>query len=269
MPHPRAKIRRMFELVEPIAAVSFSDAVLGAFLEHGMRNIWDGYFAGRAAPLGLVPAEVVHAAFYSFAPGEASRHIPWVWTKMTPREAIAIRAQSSAMALRKRFGDLVDSPGLGRTVELAGRAAVSAPTEGRVLYAALRALEPPADPVTRLWHMTTLLREYRGDGHSIALAVNGVGGTEAHVLFALSQGMRPADFGRLHHLPAEHLATVLDGLRRRGLIDATDSFTDLGRATHDRVEAQTDDLAAPEYEVLSAEELDELISGLEPFASAP
>jgi helix-turn-helix protein len=37
---------------------------------------WDGYFASRAAPLGRVPAHVVHAAFYSFAEGEAARHIP-------------------------------------------------------------------------------------------------------------------------------------------------------------------------------------------------
>ena len=27
-------------------------------------------------PLGRVPAHVVHAAFYSFAEGEAARHIP-------------------------------------------------------------------------------------------------------------------------------------------------------------------------------------------------
>ena len=31
----------------------------------------DGYFAGRAAPLGRVPAEVVHAVFYNFADAPA------------------------------------------------------------------------------------------------------------------------------------------------------------------------------------------------------
>ncbi|MTD16752.1 MarR family transcriptional regulator [Nakamurella sp. YIM 132087] len=267
MAHPRAKMRRMFELVEPIAAVSFGDAVLGAFLEHGMRTIWDGYFAGRAAALGRVPAEVVHAAFYSFAEGEAARHIPWVWSKVTPDEAIRIRERSSAAALRHRFGALADPPGLDRTIALATRAAFSAPTEGRVLYAALRSLDLPADPVARLWHVTTLLREYRGDGHSIALAANGIAGTEAHVLFAISLGMRPAEFGRLHHLPAARLDAVLGGLRQRGLIDGN-SFTAAGRALHGRIEALTDDLAAPAYEVLSPGELDELIAGLEPLTAS-
>jgi helix-turn-helix protein len=53
MPHPRARIRRVFELVEPIATVTFSEVPNEAFLALGMRNYWDGYFAGRAAPLGL------------------------------------------------------------------------------------------------------------------------------------------------------------------------------------------------------------------------
>lgn len=75
MAHPRVKIRRLFELIEPIATVSFSEEVDRAFCDVGMRDFWDGYFAGRAAPLGLAPAEVVHAAFYNFAEGEVARHI--------------------------------------------------------------------------------------------------------------------------------------------------------------------------------------------------
>ena len=141
MPHPQAKIHRMFELVEPIGAVSFSEAANEAFLALGMRNYWDGYFAGRAAPLGPASAEVVHAAFYNFADGEVSRHIPWVWGKTTPQEAIAVRERGSTAALRRMIGELADSPGLVRVAELATRAAVSAPIEGRALYAGLRALE--------------------------------------------------------------------------------------------------------------------------------
>jgi hypothetical protein len=40
----------------------------------GLRNYWDGYFAGRAAPLGRASTELVHAIFYNFADGEVSRH---------------------------------------------------------------------------------------------------------------------------------------------------------------------------------------------------
>ena len=52
MRHPQAKVHRMFELVEPIATVTFSEGPTEAFLALGMRNYWDGYFAGRAAGAG-------------------------------------------------------------------------------------------------------------------------------------------------------------------------------------------------------------------------
>jgi hypothetical protein len=267
MPHPQAKIRRMFELVEPIATITFSEVPTEAFLALGMRNYWDGYFAGRAAPLGLAPAEVVHAVFYNFADGEVARHIPWVWGKTTPQEAIAVRERGSATALRQTIGELADSPGLVRVADLATRAAVSAPTEGRALYAGLRALAVPDEPVARLWHATTLLREHRGDGHNAALLAHGIGGTEAHVLLALSLGMKAEEFGRTHHLPKAQLDAVVDGLRGRGLVDAAGGFTDAGRKTSERIEALTDELAAPAYDALDADELDELIAGLEPIAA--
>ncbi|MEY9854869.1 hypothetical protein ABH935_000466 [Catenulispora sp. GAS73] len=268
MPHPQVKVHRMSELIEPIGAVTFSEVPNEGFLALGMRNYWDGYFAGRAAPLGSAPAEVVHAVFYNFAEGEVARHIPWVWGKTTPQEAIAVRERGSAAALRQWIGQLADAPGLARIADLATRAAVSAPTEGRALYAGLRALAVPEEPVARLWHAATLLREHRGDGHNAALLAHGIGGTEAHVLLALSLGMRAEEFGRLHHLPEARLAAVVDGLRGRGLVDAVGGFTDAGRASRERIEALTDELAAPAYDVLSADELDELIAGLEPIAEA-
>src|SRR5437764_10338394 len=76
MSHPQAKVHRVFELIEPIATSTFSQGPTEAFLALGMRNYLDGYFAGRAAPLGLAPAEVVHAVFYSFADGEVARTFP-------------------------------------------------------------------------------------------------------------------------------------------------------------------------------------------------
>jgi DNA-binding MarR family transcriptional regulator len=268
MPHPQARVHRMFELIEPIATVTFSEAADEAFRALGMRDYWDGYFAGRAAPLGRAPAEVVHAVFYNFADGEVARHIPWVWGKTTPEEAIAVRERGSVTALRRMIGRLADAPGLVRVADLATRAAISAPAEGRVLYAGLRALAVPGEPVARLWHAATLLREHRGDGHNAALVAHGIGGTEAHVLMALSLGMRAEEFGRIHHLPQARLAAVVDGLRARGLVDAAGGFTDAGRRTRERIEALTDALAAPAYDVLSADELDELVAGLEPIAAA-
>jgi hypothetical protein len=261
--------RRLYQLVEPIHLVTyFSDEPTQALMALGLRNYWDGYFAGRAAPLGLVPAEVVHAVFYNFAPGEVSRHIPRVWHITSPQEALAARQQGSVAALRRILDDLADAAGLARAAELAMKAATSAPTEGRVLYAALRTLAVPEDPVARLWHAATLLREHRGDGHTAALVAAGIGGTQAHVLHALSQGIPAEKFGRVHHLPSSRLTAVVDGMRRRGLVDTSGRLSAAGRETKERIEALTDDLAAPAYRSLPAGELAQLVTDLTPITAA-
>ena len=261
--------RRLFRLVEPIHLVTyFSDEPTEALMALGLRNVWDAYFAGRAAPLGRVPAEVVHAIFYNFADGEVARHIPRVWETTTPEAALAAREQGSVAALRRILGDLVDTPGLARAADLATTAATSAPTEGRIMYAALRTLPVPEEPIARLWHAATMLREHRGDGHVAALVTSGIGGTEAHVLHALSEGTPAEKFGRVHHLPAARLAAVVDGMRARGLIDASGWLSVKGRETKERIEAVTDDLAAPTYDSLEPGELDRLIADLEPISAA-
>src|SRR5690348_12088301 len=145
--------RRMFELVEPIGVIPYSaDEPNEAMFALGFTNYWDTYFAGRAAPLGLATAEVVDAIFYSFAPGEVARHIPKVWRTTTPEAAIAARQSGCAKALRRILGDHVESADFARAAELLIKAATSAPTEGRPIFAALRALPVPDDLVTRLFH---------------------------------------------------------------------------------------------------------------------
>lgn len=263
--------RRMFELLEPICLTTYLADEAGEELAAlGHRTYWDGYFASRAAPLGRVPAQVVHAAFYSFAEGEAARHIPSAWETVPPEVSFAAWRRGSAASVRRILGeDLAGSPGLARAADLTATAATSAPTQGRVLYAGWRALPVPGDPVSRLWHCATMLREHRGDGHVAALLGAGVGGAEAHVLSALEMGIHPPEsFGRIHHLPKERLAEVMGGLRERGLVDAEGRFTDAGRATKQRIEDLTDELAAPPYDALSAAELAELVAELEPLTAA-
>jgi hypothetical protein len=268
MQHPQPVARRLFDLTEPISLVNFfSEEPNEAMAALGLRTYWDGYFAGRAAPLGRVPAEVIHAAFYSFADGEVARHIPKVWNTTTPQAAHAARQSGCAAALRRILGDLGETPGLSRAAELLANASISAPTEGRVMYAGLRALPMPEEPVARLWHAANMLREHRGDGHVAALVSERIGGTEAHVLSALASGIYPAEsFGRIHHLPKARLAEVMDGLRDRGLLDVSGRLTEAGRAVKGRIESLTDVLAEAPYEGLDAFELDQLIGLLEPIS---
>jgi hypothetical protein len=261
--------RRLFELVEPVAVVSYmAREPTEAVMALGPLTMWDAYFAGRAAPLGRdVPADVVHALFYNFADGEVARHIPRVWDLVTPEAAAAARERGSVAALRRILGGLADTPDVGRAADLLTKAGTSAPTEGRALYAAVRTLPLPTEPVARLWHGANLLREHRGDGHVAALLASGVGGTEAHVLHALSERMPAERFGRVSHLPQAQLAEVVDRMRARGLIGADGWLTAAGRETKERVESLTDQLAAPAYDMLEPPELDQLVDDLEPLAA--
>lgn len=263
----RSVARQLFELVEPIGAIPYSSNEPNETMYAlGFTDFWDTYFAGRAAPLGMVPAEVVDALFYNFAPGEVARHIPNVWHTTTPEAALAARRQGCAAALRSILRDLVNTPRFERTANLLVAAATSAPVEGRPMYAALRSLPTPTNMVERLFHAASLLREHRGDGHIAVLMVENISGLQAHVLVALDTGLPAAQFGRLHHLPATQIAAVVDGLHQHGVIGDDGWLTDKGRALKQRIEDRTDDLAARPYETLEPQDLDELLESLRPLA---
>ena len=261
--HPMA--RRMFELVEPIGVLPYSSEDANAALfELGFTDFWDVYFAGRAAPLGEVPAEVVDAIFYNFAPGEVARHIPEVWATTTPEAAFAARMQGCTDVLRRVFAEHVESATFARGTELLHRAATSAPLEGRPLYAALRARPEPADVVARFFHAASLLR---APGRWTTSSSR-PGSADWSATSCTRSAPAPArSFGRIHHLPAAQIDEVIDGLRTRGLIGPDGWLTEEGRALHERVEARTDDLAAAPYAALSADELQALITALEPLTA--
>jgi hypothetical protein len=58
----------------------------------------------------------------------------------------------------------------------------------------------------------------------------------------------------------------MDGLRDRGLLDASGRFTNAGRATKTRIESLTDALAQAPYDGLEPLELEQLITLLEPIS---
>jgi hypothetical protein len=81
-------------------------------------------------------------------------------------------------------------------------------------------------------------------------------------------GIQAEKFGRIHHLPAEQLSALVNGMKARGLVAHDGGFTEEGRELKQRIEDMTDDLAVAPYEALDATELDELIAILEPIAAA-
>ena len=69
--------RRFWRVYEPVHAVCYFDpAFAAAMVEAGLTGGWNGYFAGRAFPLGAPPAQVVTALFYGFAPAMVARANP-------------------------------------------------------------------------------------------------------------------------------------------------------------------------------------------------
>ena len=144
-----------------------------------------------------------------------------------------------------------------------------APTEGRVMYAGLRALPMPQEPVARLWHAANMLREHRGDGHIAALVCERIGGTRGPRAQCSGHGHLPGRVvrpdppppqgppGRSHGRPA-----------RRGLLDASGRFTDAGRATKTRIESLTDALAQAPCNGLEPLELEQLTALLEPISKS-
>lgn len=270
MAHPRAPLaREVWTLVEPLHAVTyFSPEPLAALRDAGYRGFWMGYFAGRAAPLGPASPELVHALFHNFTPAHVARALPDAWSYAPPAVALEARSAGSVATLRRHLEAAGAGAGVERAAELAARAAAAAPTEGRALFAANRALAVPEEPLARLWHAATLLREHRGDGHVAALTVAGIGGREAHVLHALATGTPAAVYEVARNFTAEEWAGVLDGFRARGIADGPEALTKAGRQLKRTVEKQTDDLAATALDGLTDAEIAELLGLLRPLAAA-
>ena len=212
-----------------------------------------GYFASRAAVFGAVGAGPVIATFYNFNPDLVRRALPSAWEKATPAAVLAARMDAADAALRRGLGDAVGSPEVAEAADLARRAADSAAphAEGRPLYAAHAELPWPDEPHLQLFHAQTLLREFRGDGHVAALLSAGITGIDALILHVAS-GQADARFLRpTRGWSRDQWAAATDRLRARNLIEGDPpTLTAAGRELRGGVEATTDRLAEPAYQVL-------------------
>jgi hypothetical protein len=255
--------RQLWSRLEAIHAVTyFSPEARTALSGAGYKGFWMGYFAGRAAPMGPVGAEIVVATFYNFSISHVSRAIPDAWSFAPPSAALEARQRGAAAALQRAFAGS-NLAGAVETAAVLGRAAAeSAPMEGRALFAANRALPWPAEPTAALWHACTLLREHRGDGHVAALAAAGVGGREANVL-QTAAGIVPREvFEVARHYDDAEWARVSAGLIDRGLVGPDGKLTARGQDVKDEVEDRTDRLSLTAYDALDDKQLLQLVDAL-------
>jgi Helix-turn-helix family len=256
--------RAMWTLFEPVHEVTYvAPEALSAFTGAGLRGFWRGYFAGRAAPLGHVGPAVVTASFYNFAPSFVARAIPAVWDLITRDEAIRVREAGATAALRRLLA--------GREAEVAKaagllwRAAGELDFAGRVLAAANAALPVSEDPLTRLWQVTTLLREHRGDGHFAALAAADIDGSEI-VMLRCARDLSRDVMGPARGWTDEQWDAARARLAARGWLDEDGVITAAGRAAHDAVEDATDRAASRPWTHLGPGGVAEVADVLFPLA---
>jgi hypothetical protein len=260
--------RRMWTLFEQVHIVTyFSAEARSAFTDAGLRGFWRGYFAGRAAPLGPVGAAPVTASFFNFAPPMVARALPGVWELITPEDALAVRSAGAVAALQRLLGGA--EADVTSAADLLMRAADGLDCAGRVLAAANVALPVPDEPVARLWHAATLLREHRGDGHFAALVAADIDGCEALVLrTGLGKGPTKEQWQPVRGWTDDDWDQATARLADRGWVDADGMVTPDGAAARQAAEDATDRTAARPWARLGAADTEKLAGLLARIARA-
>jgi hypothetical protein len=244
--------RRFWTAIEPIHAVAyFAPEPLEAARKTGLRGFWMGYFAGRVAPMGALPALAVEAMTYGFAPAIVARAIPDAWKFATPQAVLDARLESAPRALREHAAAplLADAAELS---ELLWEAVRGCRFDGRPLAAAWAGVPRPADPVGALWLAATVLREHRGDGHVLAGVAHGLRGLDATVTFAATGAITRAMVQSSRGWTDEDWAQSSRRLAARGLLDSGGRLTKTGGTLRRDVEDLTDRLAAGPVERLGS-----------------
>jgi hypothetical protein len=259
--------RSLWRLAEIYHAVVYYAPERPAHYEAlGLKGGWMAYFATRSAALGQVPPAVVTACFYNFKHTMVARALPDAWRYTTAELACEARLAVFDEAIRRLLGRGLESEETAEAADLATEAVRALSHEGRVLFAAHVSLPLPAAPHLALFWATAAMRDYRGDGHNIALAAAGVDGCEAHVLMT-SMGLVPPDQRTYRGWDVEDWEGAHGRLLERGWIDPAGRLTQSGQRERAEIEELTDRLSQPMLDALGADGTRRLIRRLTPLAA--
>jgi hypothetical protein len=261
--------RRLWALGEPFHALTYFAQESRDAAEHaGLRGFWNCYFAFRAAPMGAVGPEVVTATFHNFAPAFVARRVPSVWQTVTPAAALDARLAGVDAAVRRVLGEeWMRSAEAAEAAGLASAAAAAVEVPGRPLAAGNTAVAVPDEPHLVLWQALTILREHRGDGHTVALVQREVDGVTAHVLAAAAGRSDRAWLMRARGWDDAAWEDAVGRLVERKWLDAGE-LTAEGLAMVAAMEADTDRLARGPWQALGDSHCDRLAALLAPVRRA-
>jgi len=257
--------RALWTLFEPIHAVTyFSDESREAFAAVGLARYWDGYFAGRSAPLGPVSGAPVIAIFSGFAPMLVNRALPAAWEVATPAQVLEARYTGAEATLRR----LVPDEGIvAAAADALAPIARNVDTIGRPLAAANAALPESDDPYRRLWQSAATLREHRGDGHVLALVGLDIAGISTLVLRS-GVDLDATSMQKARGWSDDEWAASVTEQIDRGLLGPDRRITPDGLAALAEAERVTNRLASAPLNGLSDEELLSAARALSPVARA-
>jgi hypothetical protein len=258
-------VRALWTLFEPIHAVTyFSTEAREAFAEVGLTRYWDGYFAGRSAPLGAVGGAPVIAIFSGFSPAFANRALPAAWSVASPERVLEARSAGAAATLRAMA---TDEDAVARAAETLTDIASRVDTVGRPLAAANAALPAETDPYRALWQAAATLREHRGDGHVAALVTEDIAGLTT-LLLRSGNDLEPGAMQKARGWTDEEWEAEGDLLVSRGLLDSGRRITASGADALNRVEHVTNHLAVGPWAHLDDAGLIDIARLLSPIAES-
>ena len=205
-------------------------------------DVFKFYCLGRGGVMGDVDAEVVISAFGYFAP---SLGVP-LWNEARsicpPRDAARAYMSCSADLGRAKLSDIAD---LKEFCLAAGDVNDAADPIGLPLYAGIRAIPLADDSPGRAMQLMTVLREFRGSAHLLAVRAVGLTAKKAHFI------KRPNDM-------------AMFGWSEDDIPEVTES----DRAKHDDAERLTDELVLPAYSVLDEAGRQALVAGVDAIEKA-
>src|SRR4051812_46538478 len=259
----RSISRRLRDLIEPLAAnVYFAPEAQEKYKALGLSYI-PSYFRSRSACMGDVSGDVVVSTFGVFNPAIVLPAIDEA-KKVSVDDILAAREAGAIESLKRILDGEPD--GTARATELLRRAGEVCSTEGHSIYAGLRSLGFPGDPVGDLWRAADLLREHRGDSHVIAWTAHCVDPVEITLLTELWGKMPLKTYVGTRGSTPEEIQAGIGGLEDRSLIHD-------GQSTAEAEELRASIEEAPDRQERAAvealgDDAEELLNLIEPWASA-
>ncbi|MFL6143698.1 MAG: SCO6745 family protein [Labedaea sp.] len=260
---------RLHRILEPIhAMVNFVPELQEILTGIGLRPGRMPAFASRIAPLGAVTLGAVSGIFYTFNPELMGRFFPRAWTLASPQDIVAGRFAAVDQSLNRLLGpETIASPELAEAAALAREAAEGCFAVGRPMYAAQEALGWPEKPHVALWHATTLLREFRGDGHVAVLTSKGIDPMTALITdTATGAGFAEPAAKMLRGWSEEQWTDGVAQVQAAGLLDAGGKLTARGVELREELEEATNRLAERPWTTLGADKAERLLDLARGFA---